>query len=172
MKKKMRDFDRTLFWRDGRELVAGAVVFVAFLFIFLRSHSTLSGAGCVVIMASCIFIAGELFFSRRKHPAASETAPLSDYLRAELVKVKWQAKLLRMVWLWYLLPLFIGVELFELGFPEGLAGELFSLVFNLAIFGVIYWLNLYAVRKSLLPLQKELEDTLASVSESSPSANG
>jgi hypothetical protein len=171
MKKKMRKFDRTLFWRDGRELTACVIVFGAFFYFSLRHPSTLSLVGCVVIMLSSLFIAWKLIAARRAHPPVSETASTSDFVRAELGKVTRQTHLLQTVLWWYLLPLFIGLELFELGHPETLAGELFSLVFNLAIFGGVYWLNLYAVRKSLMPLKQKLENILNSVSETDSDQN-
>jgi F0F1-type ATP synthase assembly protein I len=168
MKKKMKKFDRDISRRDWRELGACAIAFGAFFYLSLRHPPALSLAGCVVIMLSCVFIAWRLIAARRAHPTVPETASTSDFLRAEIVKVVRQMQLLQTVLWWYLLPLFIGLELFELGFhrPDG---ELFSmLLFNLAIFGFIYWANLRGVRKYFMPLKQELENMLNSVAESPP----
>jgi len=163
MKKKMRKFARNIFWRDSREIVACVAGFLGYLYFYLQPYSALSRIGCLVVMLSCVFIAGVLLYSRRKHPSLPETAPLEDFLRAELAKVKWQAKLLKSVLWWYLLPIFIGIELFDLGKPGDMQDRVVVLMVNLFVFGVIYWVNLYAVRKGLLPLIRELEETLRSV---------
>jgi hypothetical protein len=168
MKQKMRKFDQTILWRDVRELIACAVAFVAFVPLLLISPSSLAGAGCIVVLLSCVWIAAKLFISRRKHASPAETVPMGDYLNAHIAKVKYQAQLLRSVWSWYLLPLFIGIELFQLGLPLGLDRQLISLAVNLAVFGFVYWLNLYAARKTLLPLQQELEHALDPINAPAP----
>jgi hypothetical protein len=171
MKKKMRKFNRSLFWRDTRELAACVLTAGCFSYEFMRRRSTLETAGSLVIVLSAVFIGWRLISARRTHPPVQETAATGDFVRAELAKVSRQTHLLKTVLWWYLLPLFIGVELFELGHPQSLTDQLVTLAVNVALYGFIYWLNLRAVRKHLAPLKQELEHSLNSVPEfSSPTA--
>ena len=172
MKTKMKKFDRDISQRDWRELIACVIVFAAFLCFSLRVRSPLSLAGCVVIMMSGVFIGWRLVATRRAHPPVSEAASTSDFLRAEIAKVDRQMRLLQSVLWWYLLPLFIGLELFELGFNTRPGEQLLMLVFNLSIFGFIYWANRRGVRKYFHPLKQELENMLNSAAETGPSTQG
>ena len=165
MKTKMKKFNRTLFWRDARELIVCVFLALYFSYMIPLSPSRLSAAGCVVIVLSCIFIGWRLVAARRAHPRVPETAPTGDFVRAELASVKRQIHLLRTVLWWYLLPLFIGVELFLFGFPQPIGNLMGPTAVVVGVFAFVYWLNQWAVRKTLVPLQQELEKTLGSLPE-------
>ncbi len=69
-----------------------------------------------------------------------------------------------MLW-WYILPLSIGAEMYVLGETPDLAGKIVMTVTFIFVDAVIWWANRYAVRKTLLPLKTELENTLSSAPE-------
>lgn len=166
MKNKMKKFDRQIFWRDARELVACVFIVLFFSCAIPFSPSTLSAAGCLVLVLSAIYIAWRLIAARRAHPPMPESAPTGDFVRAELAKVDRQIHLLRTVLWWYLLPLFVGVELFVIGLPSAPGEKLAMSAIMAALCAFVYWLNLWAVRKHLTPLQQELAKTLDSLGQS------
>lgn len=159
--KRMKRFDRTILWRDFREVAACLfiVVFFGWELIAMKS-SRLTQIGSVVLIVSSVFIAWKLIQSKRRLPKAEPNGPIFEVVKIELQKVENQISLLRSVAWWYLLPLFIGVMLNAWG---GGAGIVFKLTYSaevIALYTFIYWLNQRAVAKSLLPLKRELQSSL------------
>lgn len=167
MNQKMRKFNRTLFWRDARELIACVFIIVWFGLNLRHATSTLTQLGDIVLVLSGLFIGANLLAARRSNQAFLNPSSVRDFLGGELDKVNRQIKLLRTVLWWYLLPLFCGVSLFSIGANLDLAIEIPVISTYALTFGLVYWINQYAVRKTLLPLKTELEQTLRSMSQCS-----
>jgi len=167
MNQKMRKFNRTLLWRDARELIACVFIIVWFGLNLRHAHSTLTKVGDIVLVLSGLFIGANLLAARRSNRAFRTPTSVRDFLGGELDRVNRQIKLLRTVLWWYLLPLFCGVSLFSIGANLDLVIEIPVLSTYALTFGFVYWINGYAVRKTLLPLKTELEQTLGSISECS-----
>jgi len=169
MKARMKGFDRTIDGRDLGEVVA--CVFIALFFGFqlmFRDLSLLTQAGCVVLVASSIFISWRLLVSKRRLPKAAPDAPLFDVARVELRKVENQIGLLQSVAWWYLLPLFVGVMLFHWGGSDSIVLSLFYTAGVIALFVFIHRLNQRAVRKNLLPLKRDLASLVHSAETDEP----
>src|SRR5579864_4015145 len=107
VKRKMKRFDKTLFWRDCREVAACLLVVGWFGSELFRNHSLEAQLGCWLLILSGIFIAAKLILSRRRVPPAEPSASLEEATGAEIRKVDVQIDLLRSVWWWYLLPLML-----------------------------------------------------------------
>ena len=180
MKTKMQKLDRTLFWRDARELIACAVIILWFGADFCsgllghsqhpgqhlrHAHSALRLSGDVVLVLSAVWIGVKLLAARRTNRAFLHPSSVRDFLGGELDKVNRQIRLLRTVLWWYLLPLFCGVTLVIIGTNPDLEEDALVIGLMAATFGVIYWANLYAVKKTLLPVKAELEQALADAGE-------
>ena len=169
MKKRMTCFDKTISWRDYGEVAACIVIIVFFGWdLLFRNPSALTQAGCVVLIASAVFIAWKLIWSKRRLPKAEPNAPIFEAVRGELRKVENQIRLLKSVAWWYLLPLFIGVILHNFGAGGGFLSKLIYFTFVLALYVFIYWLNRRAVKKNLLPLKQGLESLLHAAETGEP----
>jgi hypothetical protein len=163
VKKKMREFNRTIFWRDVREVAACIIIVIVFLPGFFKPGAGLSKAGCLVEVLAAVFIGCRLVLSKRKFDRLTAGDSLREHLLLERRKLDNQIHLLRTVLWWYILPVYIGAVMFTFGLDRPLAGKLtFTSVYALVCAG-IWWLNQYAVRKQLLPLKAELEKTLEGV---------
>ena len=161
MKKRMKSFDKTIQWRDYREVAA--CLFIVIFFgrdLLLGNNTVLTKAGSLVLIASALFIAWKLLGSKRRLPKAEPNAPVLDAVKVELQKVENQIGLLKSVAWWYLLPLFVGLMLHAWGARASLAVKLNYSAIVLPLYVFIYWLNQRAVKKSLLPLKRELESSL------------
>jgi small neutral amino acid transporter SnatA (MarC family) len=165
MKKKMRQFDRNIFCRDIREFAASIWLVWIFCGKLRLSTTPLSIAGCWVVIVSAFFIAGELFYTRFKFRMRKETLSLREHLQAEVRKVGWQARMLETVLWWYILPVMIGAELFALGETRDLTDRIVITLTLVFVSAVLWWVNRYAAKRSLRPLQKELEGTLEATPE-------
>ncbi|MDR3402019.1 MAG: serine hydrolase [Chthoniobacter sp.] len=169
LKKRMNCFDKTIQWRDYREVAACLFIIVYFGWVlFFQNNSVLTQAGCVVLIASAIFIAWKLVGSKRRLPKAEPNAPVFAAVRVELQKVDNQIGLLKSVAWWYLLPLFVGVMMVCFGTPVSLLSKLGYFVFVLALYVFIYWLNQRAVKNNLRPLKRALEALLHSAETGEP----
>jgi hypothetical protein len=156
MKTKMHKFDRDIFWRDVRELVACVFIICWFGATYFTHITSLARVGCVVLVVSAIFIGLVLVLAKRpgKHPAIS----VREFLTAEKEKVDRQKGLLKSVLWWYILPIYVGMAIFMLG-QTGIEAITFLVLYGLLCAGIV-WLNLRAVRKRLAPLSAELGQLL------------
>lgn len=169
MKARMQGFDQTITRRDYGEVIA--CVFIVGWFgasLLARNNSLLTQAGCVVLIISAIFIAWKLIVSKRRLPKAEPNAPIFDAVKVELQKVENQIRLLKSVVWWYLLPLFVGVIMFNWGGAGSVASKIAYFVVVLVVYAFIYWLNQHAVKKNLLPLQQELTSLLHAAEAGEP----
>ena len=169
MKTRMKRFDKTISWRDYGEVAACIFIIVFFGWnLTFRGHSLLTQAGCVVLIASAIFIIWKLIASKLRLPKAEPNAPIFDAVKVELQKVENQIGLLKSVAWWYLLPLFVGVMLVYWGGPGSIPSKLGYFAIVLVLYAFIYWLNQFAVKKNLLPLKRELASLLHSAETGEP----
>jgi hypothetical protein len=169
MKMRMQSFDRTISSRDYGEVAA--CIFIGIFFgwsLIFQDNSPLTRAGCVVLIASAVFIGWKLIASKRRLPQAEPNAPIFDAVKVELQKVENQISLLQSVAWWYLLPLFVGVMMCYWGGPGSLASKLTYFAVVLVVYGFIYWLNQRAVKTNLLPLKQELASLLHSAETGEP----
>lgn len=166
MKQKMSQFGRTIFWRDVREVAACLLVIGLFLPGYFKTTTWLAQTGCLVEVFGAIFIAFRLIYSKRRDDRNLTADSLRGYLLHERRKIETQIRLLSTVLWWYILPLYIGAVMvvFGIGGSRGMVFKVTFAVFYAVICGGIWWLNQYAVKKHLLPLQEELDRTLDSVS--------
>lgn len=167
MEQRMKQFGRTIFWRDVREVAACVFIVCAFLPNLFRPASVLTKTGCVVLVLSAIYIGCRLVLSKRRGDRQLITHSIRSYLLDERRKVDVQIHLLRTVLWWYILPLYIGAVMVVMGYTAGMAFKvIFSLGYAVVCAG-IWWLNQYAVKKSLLPLKADIEETLQEFPEPS-----
>lgn len=156
--KRSAGFQRTIRWRDARELVAAALV-VAVLLPTLIRGGWLARAGVGLIIAGCglIFV---MLISARRLAAPRPDWPLAQVVRAEEARVAAQVRLLETVLWWYIAPLATGAMLIVAGdaglswFTAGYA------LFVVALSVGIYWLNRVALRRDLWPRRAELQGLL------------
>lgn len=151
---------RTLKWRDARELIACVIIVIVFAIYFVIIPGFGPRVGSLIVVGSCIFIAWKLVRARRVAPQLLADAPVKDWLRAQLQQITEQAELLRTVGWWYLLPLWLGANVFFWGMSNPMTAKWIYTLVTAVFFVFIWWLNQYARRKQLLPLQTELESLL------------
>jgi hypothetical protein len=133
--------------RAIQESVAALIVIIAFAY-YLRDAAVGSPKyyGCLVILIASGFVAGVVwsfalsFRLLRVHPATDSAFWHEAFLA--------QARLLRLVPLWYLAPLFSGLLLFAApAGGEGYGIFLSMLATVVVLFGGITWLNRHAAAK-------------------------
>lgn len=166
VRRNQRQFFATIFWRDFRE-VSVALVMLAY---FLWHGATRGNWTDYLVAGACLFVAIFLVADRlnQRRRQLPPNHALKGCLENSLAQVIHQIWLLKNVFWWYLLPLLVPV-LVSIAYPalHGGGGDATPVVgasaVIIAVFGFVYWLNQYAVRKSLQPRREELENLLASL---------
>ncbi|WP_165067203.1 hypothetical protein [Paludisphaera rhizosphaerae] len=170
-----RSFDAMIFWRDAREV--GVALIMIPLWAYLGFQAALPWSWYLMIPAFA-WVAGYMLIDRvrQNRRRSSPDEPLRPFVADLLTRVDHQIQLLRSVHLWYLLPLALAGMAFMVqstwrertgGLFMVLAAFLAAVIFA-AVFGFVYWLNLYAIRAELEPRRRELEVLLKSLDAEPP----
>ena len=165
VRRNQQQFRRTIFWRDVREVGVAALLVPVFICAGWKYHWTLylSAFSCFVVGADMVL---DRFQQKRK--TQDLHGSLKDCTATALAEVSHQIWLLKNV-LWnYILPgsvttlLFFGWCAWSMPFPVAakIIFLLFLVGFVLLTDVFIYWLNQFAVKKTLEPRRRELEKLL------------
>jgi hypothetical protein len=173
VRRNERQFAATIYSRDVREVGVALLMVPVWIYCGIRfSHHW----SWYLVVPTLLWIAGFMIVDRvrqrRRQPGPEDT--LRSSIERSLAQVEHQIWLLRNVLWWYLLPPFSAMMVWPAhrtwqtrddGWQSlaEFAGIAFTFIF---VFGFIYWLNQYAVRKQLEPRRQELQSLLRSLNES------
>jgi hypothetical protein len=116
----------------------------------------------VIAIAGEAFSIGKQLRARRLSPPPVADAPVTQWLRHELEKVRAEYELSRTALWWYVLPPWIGMNVFFWALDTELPARIGCSAVTTAIC-VVYWkLNQYTLRKHWPALKQELELLLKS----------
>lgn len=120
--------------------------------------------GCLFV---AIFLSVDRRIQRRRRPACDST--LASCIQSSMSVVRHQIWLLRNVFWWYLLPLWIGLVAFTASNGDSAAIHLFSLVGAMPICTLVFWWiyrgNQSTVQRVLIPRCDELQAMQASLDQ-------
>jgi hypothetical protein len=160
--------DREVRRRDIQEAAVGLALIGFNGWLAFTAQSVLARAGALLIAAGCAFVilwsrrAASRVGSRGPDAAASEL-PIVHFCRRELQFVDAQIRLLRSVWWWYVAPIVAGTELFIYGSAPQSPAMGVKMAIVLLVGVAIYWWNLDAAKRQLIPLREELQRCLDEV---------
>lgn len=161
LRDEARKMDRTLLWRDAREVAVAALLAVFFAFQLGRPAGEASGSslGLAVLCGAALWIGAVILAVRLHYERPAPGAPVREALEAERDRFGSQAALLRWAWLWYVLPIWAGLVLHN-GWPRS--------PFSWSVFGAtaaffvgLGWLNYRTARRELEPLRDQAAALLA-----------
>lgn len=167
VRRNQREFRATIFGRDVREV---GVAFLLTWYFIWRGLRTDEWTDCLVGLA-CFgvgtFMVVDRLLQRRKQPAANDS--LVTCIESSLRQVNHQIWLLRNILWWYLLPIgaALGISICHSAWHAHRSGSpalttwFVSALMIALVYGGVYWLNQFAVRKNLEPRRQELETLLA-----------
>jgi hypothetical protein len=168
VQRGQQEFQSTIFWRDVREVGVSLVMIP----IWLMMGMTMSLPWTwYLTVPALLFVSGFILADRRRHPQRPSDAgePLLYYAKEALAQVEHQIWLLRNIFWWYLLPFCLSLTAYSLqvawnGFSGWWGFGLFAAysgLFLVVVYGGIYVLNQYAVRKQLEPRRQDLLKLIA-----------
>ncbi|PYK01356.1 MAG: hypothetical protein DME23_04305 [Verrucomicrobia bacterium] len=163
MRKKMakmhQGLNKTDFW--GSALYA--VVTVPFIIYIFTTPYFVTRIGYLIIIGGMLFASWKSIRRRRSIPQPIADAPVMEWLKYDLAKVRQHAEDSRTLLWWYLLPFLIGMNVSTWGMKvDLLTVKIPMTVLVVLIAGVTYWLNQRVWRNQWLPMQQELEALLNS----------
>jgi hypothetical protein len=165
--QKSRKFDRSVFWRDVRE---SAVALGLAAFFVWGAHKFAAHSWPWYAAAACdLWVAAFLIADRRVQRDPAPGSSTKECIGQAVRSVDHQIRLLRNVAWWYLLPCALSI-LLVLGemaaqIPRDMWMQcympfLVTAAGSMILLPGVYWLNQYAVRKTLVPLKEEFEKAL------------
>lgn len=174
VQKSHRGFQSTINGRDIREVSVALLLLIYWVYMGLTR--TMPWTWWLAVPA-LIWIASFILVDRKRHPQRPSKAgqPLNFYAKEALTQVEHQIWLLRNVFWWYLLPLGISIMAFFVhvswntssSWVELSFSVIFWTVFVFVIYGLVYWLNQYAVQKTLEPRRQDLLKLVKSIESES-----
>jgi hypothetical protein len=166
MRIKMKLMDRVSLWVEAMIIVIAAGCILWFAWTFLKAPPLVARLGLMIMIASLAFDIWKPIRARRASPQAPADAPVTQWLRHELEKVRAESELKRSRLLWDLLPFWIGGVVFVWGLNIDLSSRIFFSAVLTGINAILYAsrrkLNQYTWRKADQPLIEELESLLQS----------
>jgi CubicO group peptidase (beta-lactamase class C family) len=163
MRKKMakmhRGLNKTDFW--GSALYA--VVTVPFIIYVFTTPYFVTRIGYLIIIGGMLFASWKSIRRRRSIPQPIADAPVMEWLKYDLAKVRQHAEDSRTLLWWYLLPFLIGMNVSTWGMKVDLLTVKIPMTVLVALIAAVtYWLNQRVRRNQWLPMQQELEALLNS----------
>jgi CubicO group peptidase (beta-lactamase class C family) len=161
MRKKMaglhQGLNKTDFW--GSALYAAVTVpFVIYIF---TTPGFVTRLGYLIIIGGMLFASWKSTRRRRSLPQPIADAPVMEWLKYDLAKVRQHAEDSRTLLWWYLMPFLIGMNVSTWGMKVDLLTVKIPMTMLAALIaGVTYWLNRRVWRKQWVPIQRELETLL------------
>ncbi|MBW8882518.1 MAG: hypothetical protein JF615_14190 [Asticcacaulis sp.] len=130
-------FQSIVFWRNTREYLASLVVAVLFGWFAYQSDNPLFRVACGLIVAGAAFVSLFLFLNGRADRAAATVQ--ADCLAFHRNALRRQSRLLRGVWLWYLLPMVPGMSLFLwVTAQDGSTGQPWSHLLRVVVAAMVF----------------------------------
>jgi hypothetical protein len=137
MSSHVTQFDRKIFVRNAAEYVGGTVLLI--WAGYKAFHGQTSG---LIMCIGVLFMMGYLWWSHRDREVPDPLADARSYQRAMLRRVDKQIRLLRRVWYWYLLPLYVPVWwMASERWQSSPAAAVIAVLIVTAAFGFVGWLN-------------------------------
>jgi len=169
-------FRARIFVRDAIEVGVAALLVPFFIYSGWKTHWTLylCAFGCFVVGAYFVI---DRWRQKKKTPDLHGS--LKDCAATSLAEVCHQIWLLKNVLWWYLLPIFVPIMLFFGWSTWTMPGPVvvkvlfffFLAAFVTVLYAGIYWLNQFAVKKSLEPRRQELEKLLNEIEPDTQTTN-
>ena len=173
MRKKMANMHPGLNKADFWGAALYAVVAVPFIIYIFTTPNPVVRIGYLIIIGGMLFASWKSIRRRRSIPQPIANAPVMEWLKYDLAKVRQHAEDSRTLLWWYLLPFLVGMMVSTWGMKVDLLTVKIPMTVLVALIaGVTYWLNKRVWRKQWLPMQQELEALLRVEENAAPLDDG
>lgn len=159
LNSQLRSIDRIIKNRDRREIIAAAIVILAFGTGAFYYTALLSRVGMILGSLYGVLVI-VMLKNVKKYKPTNYALPIKDYLIKYRKYMAKERSLLDNVIYWYLLPPFISSVLFFIGQNIGITLIIILALFIFGLYTILYFLNKRGVKKTFDPLIKKLDETI------------
>jgi hypothetical protein len=154
---RLEDIHRKIRWRDLREISAAIVGIIIFGAWFWTVPGVVSRTGAALVVAGSVLIIVKIVRARFGRREQRPHLEMREFCVSERDRINAQIRLLQSVLWWYIVPNFLGTNLFVFGFTGFHLVGIGFLVGSLTLGLVLYLVNVRAARERLVPLKNELD---------------
>jgi len=141
MNTSIQKLDRSIKWRNVREIAAAIFVIVFFAVQFFRFENDLAKLGAALVVPAALFVIYKLLEVRRSQKSVDVSTNIKEQLTDTRNYLKREQQLLKDILYWYILPLMIPVVIMSIGL-DGFSVSNLVYLFTVFLFSVfVYWLN-------------------------------
>ncbi len=159
MNDKLLKFDRTIRARDIRENLSAVIVIIFFSVAVFKAGPMVSKIASVIVIAWAALTI-YITMSVKRYRVKDASLPLLQYLKQYRLYIAKEKYLLDTVLWWYILPAYICIVLFSIGYHNWI-----TIIGGTAMAIFIYWLNKYAAREYFKPLLQKLDEEINNLEE-------
>jgi hypothetical protein len=163
IKNSQEEFNKKVFWRDAREVLAAVAVIVWFIYVGVKINAVWP----FLLAAGGLWVATYIVFKRLiAKERVNTNHVLARIVEESINDVQKQIKMLDTVFYWYLLPWVPGFTLQHISFwtttdLTKLSNVMIGVIlafFEVAVFAGAYYLNKHYAKKKLQLREKELQE--------------
>lgn len=169
LKIKIKKIDRTLFFRDAREIAAAVVVMVVFSYKSYTENILVSKMANALVAIWCIYVIYRLLDVRKYKQVSDLGSTLKMQLAQQKMYLQKQAHLLDTALTWYIAPPAVLGMISIIGRSYSGGFEWGKILLSLAIILIISWgiyvLNRKAAKSAYQPLIENIDNILAQLDE-------
>jgi len=137
-----------------------ALVTVPFIIYVITTPNVTVRTGYLILIGGMLFASWKSIWRRRSIAQPIADAPVMEWLKYDLAKVRQHAEASRTLLWWYLLPFLVGMCVATWGMPIDLVARIGMSAMTALFVGVTDWLNRRVWRQQWIPMQRELEALL------------
>lgn len=162
LNNKLISFDEKIQKRDWLEIAAALITVAVCGVTLFYTQSIWFRLGCLtlIIASGIIIFKLKSAHSKESNKKIKADKTFEEHLADELHKMKAQKRLLQSVLSWYLLPIFIGIVFFVIGFEQQLLYKVVYLTAVVILYGYIWKLNQDAVSSKIDPIISDIEEAI------------
>ena len=172
-KNQMENRENIVRNRDRREVIAALLSILLFVYLTFKFWFSIPALGLIVLTVSFGYLIYRLRNNRKSKFTQDLFLPIETQLLQQKKFMERQVKLLDTVWLWAVLPMFIGYMIFTWGisniekygfssffegfFPESIKSKIVYTVMFALMLGYMAWTNKKAARVNWKPLIEQID---------------
>lgn len=153
LEEKVTKFVKCVQRRNRREIIAACVLIAVFALIIANNilrqpENTLPSVGCGVVIFALLLNISIIWWKLRIPRSELSAFPPTQFPEKWKHHLTQQARMLRLVWLWYLLPVFLGLCIYLLSVNNASSGfVIVPLLIVAAVYTRVWRLNLKAAKQ-------------------------
>lgn len=171
LNQKMKKLDRTLFFRDFREIIAAIIVMGIYGYKAMFENVMVQKATSILIVLWAIYVIYRLVDVKKFKKRIDISQSFKNQLLQQRTYLQQQSHLLNNILSWYVGPfaIILTIRIVGKSFGDPLLTQLYSYGISLGVLYLLCWglyvLNKRAAMKTYVPLIEKIDEVLVGLEE-------